>query len=272
MCLVFGALISPTDPIAVISILKRSAVPQSLKTKISGESLFNDGVGLVLFMVLLQVAGPEEITWTGAAWLFAKEALGGVAFGLAVGGLAYALLKRVDSYSVEILVTLAVVTGGFALAHRLHVSGALAMVVAGLLVGNPGRSFAMSEKTRKNLDAFWELADEFLNAILFVMIGLEAVVLTLPETAVWSGNLVAAVFLTIPIVLAARFASTGLAVALLRRRREFSPHAVVLLTWGGLRGAISVALVLSLPPGPERAVLLVVTYGVVCPDHHERAA
>jgi CPA1 family monovalent cation:H+ antiporter len=245
ICLVFGALIAPTDPIAVLAILKHSGIPESLKTKISGESLFNDGIGLVVFLVLVGVAtGEGEVSVGGAALLFVEEALGGLAFGLVLGWIAYRMLKSVDQYPVEILVTLAVVTGGYALAQRLHVSGPLAMVVAGLLIGNHGRSFAMSERTREHL--------------LFVMIGLEVIVLR------FTGTLLLAGVVAIPIVLAARFASVGLPVMILRRRRRFSPHAVKLMTWGGLRGGISVALALSLPAGPERAVLLAVTYVVVC--------
>jgi CPA1 family monovalent cation:H+ antiporter len=258
-CLVFGALIAPTDPVAVLGILKGANVPATLETKIAGESLFNDGIGIVVFLVVVSLAaggapmGPADVVA-----LLAREALGGVVFGLLLGGGAYWLLRAVDDYHVEVLVTLAVVTGGYALAQALHTSGPLALVVAGLFIGNRGRMFAMSEHTRERLDSFWELIDEFLNALLFVMIGLEVVVIG------FDASLLAAGALAIPAVLAARFVSIGLPIRLLRRWRSFSPHAIAILTWGGLRGGISVALALSLPAGPERDVLLAVTYTVVC--------
>lgn len=257
-CLLFGALISPTDPIAVLSILKQIHVPKRLETKIAGESLFNDGVGVVVFLVLLQITvGGADLHATDVVLLFLREAVGGAAFGAAIGALAFWMLKSVDNYQVEILITLALVTGGYALAQALHLSGPIAIVVAGLLVGNHGRWFAMSEVTRAHLDMFWELIDEILNAVLFVMIGLEVVVLTL------SGAYLLAGVLAIPIVLLARFVAVGLPVSIMRPFREFSPRAVRILTWGGLRGGISVALALSLPTGPERAIIVTVTYVVV---------
>lgn len=257
-CLLFGALISPTDPIAVLSILKSARVPKSLETKISGESLFNDGVAVVVFIVLLGVVtGANEVTPAEVVFLFAKEALGGIAFGLATGALAYWMLKRVDNYQVEILITLALVTGGYALADALHISGPISIVVAGLLIGNRGRLLAMSEKTRQNLDTFWELVDHILNAVLFVLIGLEVLVLA------FSSAYLAAGLLAIPIVLLARFVSVGLPVVLLRPFRAFSPDVVKILTWGGLRGGISVALALSLPSSLPRDAILAVTYTVV---------
>ena len=257
-CVLFGALISPTDPIAVLAILKTARAPDSLTAKISGESLFNDGIGVVIFIVLLEIAGGNhEITPWGVALLFGKEALGGIIFGFCVGLIAYWMLKSVDNYQVEILITLALATGGYTLADGLHISGPLAIVVAGLLIGNHGRAFAMSSVTRERLDTFWELLDEILNAILFVLIGLEMVVLTLMGRYLIAGAII------IPLVLFARFVSVGIPIALLRMKREFSPNVIKILTWGGLRGGISIALALSLPPGSNREMILAMTYLVV---------
>jgi len=254
-CLLFGALIAPTDPIAVLGIMKGAGAPESLTTKITGESLFNDGVAVVVFLVLLQLATGTHTPGIGeVVWLFVEEVVGGVLFGLAIGGLAYAMLNGVDRYEVEVLITLAVVTGGYAAAQALHLSGPLAMVVSGLLIGNHGRLFAMSERTREHLDTFWELLDEILNAVLFLLIGLELLVLALG----WSDVLLGAVL--IPLVLLARWLSVWWPVAVLRMRRTFTPGAVQLLTWGGLRGGISVALALSLPEGPARETFLPATY------------
>ncbi len=257
-CLLFGALISPTDPIAVLGILKSAGAPKKLETQITGESLFNDGVGVVVFIVLLRIAeGTHEVGISEVALLFAEEALGGALFGLATGFLAYWMLKSVDNYPVEMLITLALVTGGYALAEALHLSAPIAIVVAGLLIGNHGRDLAMSDKTVEHLDTFWELLDELLNAVLFVLIGMEVLVLQFTP-----GYLLAGV-LAILIVLFARMVSVAIPVGLLRLWREFSPGVVKILTWGGLRGGISVALALSLPPGPERDVILTITYIVV---------
>ncbi|MDP6559721.1 MAG: sodium:proton antiporter [Candidatus Binatia bacterium] len=257
-CLLFGALISPTDPIAVIGILKNARAPKSLETKITGESLFNDGVGVVMFIVLLDLAsGEHHVDATGVALLFAKETLGGLLLGLAVGFLAFQMLKSVDSYPVEILITLALTMGGYVLAEVLHLSAPIAIVVAGLLIGNHGRSLAMSERTCDHLDTFWELIDEILNAVLFVLIGLEVLILQFTTGYLLAG------MLAVPIVLAARLVSVGIPVSLLRLRREFSPKIIRILTWGGLRGGISVALALSLPTGIERDVILAITYIVV---------
>ncbi len=257
-CLLFGALISPTDPIAVMGILKTAGAPKSLEMKIAGESLFNDGVGVVVFLVILEIAtGTGEITAGHVGLLFVQEALGGAVFGLVIGYLAYRLLKQVDNYQVEVLITLALVTGGYALAMALHLSGPIAIVVAGLLIGNQGRLLAMSEKTRHHLDIFWELVDEVLNAVLFVLIGLEVLVLTFTMSYLVAG------LILIPLVLLARLIAVGIPVAVLRPFQAFSPGAVRIMTWGGLRGGISVALALSLPLGPERDVILAVTYAIV---------
>ena len=257
-CLLFGALIAPTDPVAVLSILRRAGVPKSLETIISGESLFNDGVAVVVFMVLLKIAaGSAPVTVMAVTSLFLQEALGGILFGLGLGGLAYLMLKSVDNYQVEVLITLALVAGGFALADRLHLSGPIAIVVAGLLIGNHGRLLAMSGQTRGHLDTFWELVDEILNAVLFVLIGLEVLVLTFTRGYVVAG------LAMIPLMLAIRYISVGIPVIVLRFFRTFSPHVVKILTWGGLRGGISVALALSIPAGPNRGILVVVTYCIV---------
>jgi CPA1 family monovalent cation:H+ antiporter len=257
-CLLFGALISPTDPIAVLGILKTANIPKTLETKIAGESLFNDGVAVVIFIVLLEfVTGEQTIAASDIAIIFLQEAVGGVVYGLIIGALAYWMLKQVDNYSVEIMITLALVTGGYALAGSLHLSGPIAIVVAGLLIGNHGRLFAMSDRTREHLDTFWELVDEILNAVLFVLIGLEVLVLS------FASGYILASLLCIPLVILARFASVSIPVITLRRFRTFTPGIIKILTWGGLRGGISVALALSLPMGPERDLILAVTYAVV---------
>jgi len=257
-CLLFGALISPTDPIAVLGILKKVGVPKSLETKITGESLFNDGVGVVVFLALFGiVTANNEVSGSGIALLFVEEVIGGGIMGLLLGGLAYAMLRRVDNYQVEVLITLALVMGGYSLASSLHLSGPIVMVVGGLLIGNHGRRLAMSEKTREHLDTFWELVDEVLNAVLFVLIGLEVLILTSDITS-WMAALV-----MIPLVLLARFVCVAVPVSLMKLRRSFSPNAIKIMTWGGLRGGISVALALSLPLGSERDTILIATYTVV---------
>jgi monovalent cation:H+ antiporter, CPA1 family len=266
-CLLFGALISPTDPIAVLGILKKLKAPKSLEIKIAGESLFNDGVGVVVFLALVGIAGfgyePGDVTAGQVAWLFVQEAVGGAVWGLLVGAAAFLMLKGVDDYTVEILVSLAIVTGGYAAAEALHLSAPIAMVVAGLLIGNHGRTFAMSDTVREHLDTFWELIDEILNAVLFVLIGLEVLVLTFEELYIEAG------LLAIPAVLLARMIAVGGPVTLLRQFKEYTPHAVKILTWGGLRGGISVALALSLretlgerDPNSYQAILFM-TYSVV---------
>jgi CPA1 family monovalent cation:H+ antiporter len=249
-CLLFGALISPTDPIAVLGMLKSLHVPAQLETRIAGESLFNDGVAVVVFLGLLEAAraGAAPLELTTLLALFLKEAGGGLLFGVAAGMVAYLMLKRIDDYPVEIMISLALVTGGYALADRLHLSAPLAMVAAGLLIGNHGRAFAMSERTREHLDTFWELVDEILNALLFVVLGLEILVLALRPGSVIAG------LAAIPVVLGARLVATGLPIRLLARVATFTPHTVKILTWAGLRGGISVALALSLRdhlPAPE---------------------
>jgi len=257
-CLLFGALISPTDPVAVIGILKDAKVPRSLEVQIAGESLFNDGIGVVVFIVLGEIAiSGEHATASHIGLLFVEEALGGALFGFIIGWIAYRLLKSVDNYRVEVILTVALVMGGYTLASAIHVSGPIAIVVAGLFIGNHGRQFAMSHTTRQNLDAFWELIDELLNACLFVLIGLEVLVLA------FNWNLFAVGLIAIPTILLARWVSVALPMTMLRSRKTFMPGTVRIMTWGGLRGGISVALALSLPLCPEREIILGVTYMVV---------
>lgn len=257
-CLLFGALISPTDPIAVMSILKSAGAPKSLETKIAGESLFNDGVAVVVFIVLMGIAsGGSEVSAASITVLFIEEAVGGSLFGLVLGYLAYRMLRSVDNYQLEVMITLAVVMGGYALATAIHVSGPLAMVVAGLFIGNHGRHFGMSDNTREHVDNFWHLLDEILNAVLFLLIGIEILAIE------WSGGYLTAGLLLIPLTLLARFISVGTIISLMRKTRPFSPGVVKILTWGGLRGGISVALALSIPAGVARDEILTFTYVIV---------
>jgi CPA1 family monovalent cation:H+ antiporter len=257
-CLLFGALISPTDPVAVLGILKDLKVPKSLETQMTGEALFNDGVGVVLFIILMRIAAGDPGTSLGqSALLFAEEAFGGILVGLAIGWIAYQMLKRVDNYQVEVLITLGLVMGGYDLAHTLHTSGPLAIVAAGLLIGNQGRAFAMSETTRKNLDTFWELIDEILNAVLFILIGIEVLVLEISFHYFLAGLVI------IPLVLLVRLVSVGIPFGLLGQQLPSRKNAVKTLTWGGLRGGIAVALALSIPQVPQRGIIIFITYMVV---------
>ncbi len=269
-CLVFGALISPTDPIAVMGTLKTLNAPPSLEAKIAGESLFNDGVAVVVFtgMVTLLGTGAGHVAHggngagqgfdaAGLALFFLREAGGGALLGLAAGFLAYRLMLSIDDYKVEVLISLALVMGSYSIAFALHISGPIAVVCAGLLIGNRGRAFAMSEEVADYLEKFWELIDEILNAILFLLIGIEFLAIAFHATSLLAGLIV------IGIVLLARLVSVSVPIGLLRRWSEFSPGAVRILTWAGLRGGISVALVLSLPPIPEKQLLVTCTYLVV---------
>jgi monovalent cation:H+ antiporter, CPA1 family len=263
-CLLFGALISPTDPIAVLALLRAIGAPKVLEIQIAGESLFNDGVGVVVFLGLLEIAtSPEHLRPGFLVELFAREVIGGALFGLVIGLVVYGLLKSVDHYRLEILLSLALVTGGYALAENLGVSAPIAMVVAGLLIGNHGRSFAMSETTTAHIDRFWGLLDELLNAVLFVMIGMEVLVLS------FTGRYLLAGLTMVAVVLVARLISVGVPIWFLRRWERFEASLIPTLTWGGLRGGISVALALSLPEpieGAERVtkeVILAITYVVV---------
>jgi len=253
----FGALISPTDPIAVLGILKNANAPKRLEIKITGESLFNDGVGVAVFLVLLAMAESGRVTPEAMGWLLLQEAVGGIVLGLALGYGAYLMLKSIDQHSVEILITLALVMGGYAVADALHTSGPIAVVVAGLLIGNHGRHLAMSDTTREYLDTFWELIDELLNAVLFVLIGLEVLVLRFQDEYLFAG------LLAIPLVLFARFVSVSLPVQFFRLFEDLTNRATVILTWGGLRGGISVAMALSLPASTYRDAIVAMTYIVV---------
>ncbi|HEY4971536.1 MAG TPA: sodium:proton antiporter, partial [Steroidobacteraceae bacterium] len=257
-CLVFGALISPTDPIAVLALLQSANAPESLEMKVAGESLFNDGVGIVIFVELVALASGQKGLDAGeVALFFAREALGGALFGFALGYGVFRMLRSVDNYEVEVLLTVALVMGGYAVAIALHVSGPIAIVVAGLLIGNHGRRLAMSAKTREHLDTFWKLVDSILNAALFVLIGFEMLLLPL------GGSHLIPALAAIPIVLLARFLSVALPAWLPWLGRLFDFHAVKVLTWGGLRGGISVALALSLPETPFRAGIIAMAYGCV---------
>ncbi|MEH6630993.1 MAG: sodium:proton antiporter [Halopseudomonas aestusnigri] len=265
-CLIFGSLIAPTDPVAVLGILKTVRVPRSLKAKIAGESLFNDGVGVVVFTILVAIANQpstgigsdgEQMGAFEMTRFFLLEAGGGAALGLLTGYIAYRALKSIDEYTIEVLITLALVMVSYSLAYALHFSGPIAVVIAGLLIGNSGMRFAMSESTRDHVQKFWTLLDEILNASLFLIIGFE--ILAISETTT---NLIATLVM-IPVVLIARFISVGLPISLLSLKEKYTPGAIVVLTWGGLRGGISVALVLSLPNVPEKESLLAITYGIV---------
>jgi len=256
---VFGALISPTDPVAVLGILKRVKVPPSLEAKIAGESLFNDGVGVVVFTIAVAIAtGDGAEAGPGAAiGLFLAEAVGGAVLGLATGYIAFVAMRSIDEHNIEVVITLALVTGTYTLAGALHLSGPIAVVVAGLLIGNQGIRLAMSETTRVHVLTFWTLIDEILNSLLFMLIGFEVLALS------GTGATLAAAAIAVPVVLVARLVSVAVPIAALGQRRSFTPGAIPTLTWGGLRGGISVALALSLPPAPEREILLTVCYAVV---------
>ena len=258
-CLLFGAIISPTDPIAVLSILRQAAIPKTLEVRISGESLFNDGVAVVIFASLFQIAqqGLSHLSVADIGLLFARQAFGGVAFGLALGYAGFRLIRPIDSYQVELMLTLALVMGGYALAERLEVSGPLAMVVAGIITGNKGRSEAMSPVSRDYLSKFWELADEVLNAVLFLLIGLEMLLMKM------DGILLALGGICILIVLTSRWVSVAVPVTLMRPWIAFSKGAIGILTWGGLRGGISVAMALSLTAEMGHDVFVPVTYIIV---------
>ncbi|WP_031529836.1 cation:proton antiporter [Dyadobacter crusticola] len=259
-CLLFGALISPSDPIAVLGILKQAGVPKSLETKIVGESLFNDGLAVVLFIVLLALARGEEVntSFSGISWLLAKEALGGILLGFVLGFIGSQMIYRVDGYNVHVLITLAIVMGGHLAAQALHMSGPLAMVSAGLVVGNYGKHLGgVTESERDYIDKFWELIDEILNAILFLIIGFE--LLLIPDLKRY--GLIGAV--TILVVLMARFISIYLPVKIIPFNNKFGKKSMTLLVWGCLRGGVSIALALSIDQDLNKDLILAITYFVV---------
>ena len=259
-CLLFGALISPTDPIAVLGILKKAGAPKKLETKIVGESLFNDGVGVVVFLTIFAIAAKPEtpVEFSDIATLFGQEVIGGLVLGLVLGFIAYRSMKSIDNYEVEVIITIATVMGGTMLAHKFHLSAPLAMVTAGLFVGNDTvRTAAMSEITETYVDKFWELVDVLLNTVLFVMIGMEMLVLTLEGKYIYAG------LLAIPIILMCRYVSLWLPIKFFAKRLDFVPKTNLIMTWGGLRGGISIALALSLTKDMHRELFLVITYIVV---------
>lgn len=257
-CLLFGSLISPTDPIAVLAILKEFKISKSLETKMAGESLFNDGVAVVVFLTLLEVAeSPAKFEWLNVAGLFAREAIGGLVLGLIIGYLGFYLMRRIDNYKVEVMITLAVVMGGYFIASLLHISGPLAMVAAGIIIGNQGKDHAMSNLSEEYIDKFWELVDEILNAILFVLIGFELLVINFEPAFILVG------IISILLVLIARYVSVFLPAQIVKLKETVTRKTILLLTWGGLRGGISIALALSLKPEMQKNLWVSLTYFIV---------
>ncbi len=261
VALVFGALISPTDPVAVLGVLRQANLPKSLETKIAGESLFNDGVGYVVFLVLVGLAFPHGDSHSegmaGAVQLFFQEAVGGAVLGLVLGWLTFRVMRRIDDYSLEVLITLGLAFGGYELAVYLHVSAPIMAVCAGLLIGDVGAKYGMSDETREYVDAFWMLIDEILNAVLFLLIGIEVFAIAFEFDFLVAG------VASIALALVARLAAVAVPVLMLRPFRGFSEGVIPVMTWGGLKGGISVALALSLPEGEWKPLILTATYMVV---------
>ncbi|MEO5642520.1 MAG: sodium:proton antiporter [Bacteroidia bacterium] len=258
-CLLFGSLISPTDPIAVLGILKKAGISKSVEIKITGESLFNDGVGVVLFATILQiiVQGSENASFGSVITLFAREALGGIVAGFIIGYAGYKLMKSIDHFQTEILLSLAMVMGGYSLCHYLHVSGPLAMVVAGIFTGYKGLSEAMSDTTRDYLEKFWEVTDEILNSVLFMLIGLQLVILTFHWYYFAIGLVIAIGMIFF------RYISLWIPAVLFRFKNTLEPKTLNIMAWGGLRGGISIALALSMPAGYFKDAFVMITYTVV---------
>ncbi|PRY78792.1 CPA1 family monovalent cation:H+ antiporter [Yoonia maritima] len=261
IALVFGSLISPTDPVAVLGVLREADLPKSLETKIAGESLFNDGVAYVVFLILVGLAFPHGDSHgsgaAAAAELFIQEALGGAVLGIVLGWLTFRVMRLIDDYSLEVLITLGLAFGGYELAVYLHVSAPIMAVCAGLLIGDVGAKHGMSEETRQYVDAFWKLIDEILNAVLFLMIGVEVFAIAFDASFVVTG------FASIALALVARLAAVAVPVLMLKPFRSFASGVIPVMTWGGLKGGISVALALSLPDNEWKPVILTATYVVV---------
>jgi CPA1 family monovalent cation:H+ antiporter len=258
-CLLFGALISPTDPIAVMGILKKTNLSKNIETNIVGESLFNDGIGVVIFATILKIAsdGAENFGIADIGILFIQEAVGGIFMGLIIGFIGYKLMKSIDHFQTEILISLAMVMGGYSLCHSIHVSGPLAMVVAGLMTGNRGKELAMSDITKDYLGKFWEVTDEILNAVLFMLIGLEIVIVSFDLSYLTIG------IITALIIIIARFVSLYIPAVLFRFKKVFGTKSLFIMTWGGLRGGISIALALSLPQNTYKNILVSITFVIV---------
>ena len=258
-CLLLGAIVSPTDPIAVLGIIRKVGLPKAIETYITGESLFNDGIGVVLFATLLEISlgGIENFDIGTALVSFARESIGGILVGFAIGYAGYRAMKSIDHFQTEILISIAMVMGGYTLCHMIHVSGPLAMVVAGILTGSHGRANAMSDTTRDYLEKYWEVTDEILNAILFMLIGLELVSVKFQPMYLIAG------LVTATLLVVTRYISLWLPATAFRFRKRLLPKTLAIMTWGGLRGGISIALVLSLPQSTYKELFVSVAFIVV---------